>query len=162
MGLRHRLILAFALAPLPMLLVAAVGCGSAPEPSPVPEIEGHLARGQQQVDAHQFRRARDEYARALVQSETADNLYGQAVCYLSLSQCHRQLGESREALRMFAEAERLMSLVSTEQPNLRPKDLHSLYGRFFEMQAWIYMSRRQWDDARNSLDLADEHYRLAQ
>ncbi|MGE0431877.1 MAG: hypothetical protein AB7S36_06430, partial [Planctomycetota bacterium] len=67
MGLRHRLILAHAHAPRPMLQVAAVGCGSAPEPSPVPEIVRHLARGQQQVDARQFRRARDEYARARVQ-----------------------------------------------------------------------------------------------
>ena len=128
----------------------------------MPEIENQLDRGQAHYDAQQFRKARDEYARALVHSETEDNLYGQAICYLSLARCHQRLGESREALRMFAEAERLMSLLKTEQPNLRDDDLHNLYGRFYEMQASIYIARRQWSEARSSLDEAERHYRLAQ
>ena len=145
------------------LSLSVAGCGSTPRPSPVPEIEEKLEQGQRQFDGHQYRRAREEFARALVHSETEDNLYGQAVCYLSLARCHQRLGESRDALRMFAAAERVMALLGerSEQPNVVSQDLDILYGRFYEMQASIYTSRRQWDEARRALDRAADHYQKA-
>ncbi len=139
----------------------AVGCASQEKPSPIPEVKQHLEQGQQYYNSYQYREAFEEFAKGLANAEAEDNLYGQAVSYLSLALCYQRLGQPREAVRMYAEAERVIRLMETEQPNVDEIDKNILYGRYHETQAEIYKSRREWDKAASALDLAEKYYAAA-
>ncbi len=150
-----------------LVIVVFIGCSSAtPEESPTEAFQDYLDSGKFNLEHHQFSEALKYFRIALIEAQTVDNLYGQAVALLSLSQVMQNIDDGGSgitdsenmAVIYFNEASEIIPLIRKEQPDVSEYYLNLIYGQYYEILAYFDIMKGNKSKALENLKIAENYY----
>ena len=150
-----------------IIILTFLGCSSTiPEESPTEAFQDYLDSGKFYLEHQQFNEALKYFRAALIEAQTVDNLYGQAVALLSLSQVMQNIGggnsEDSESENMaviyFNQASEIIPLISKEQPDISEYYLNLIYGQYYEILAYFDIMKGDKLKALENLKIAEKYY----
>ena len=135
------------------------GCSSTPpSDSPTEAFQDYLNAGKFHLEHQQFTQAEKYFNLSLSESQTVDNLYGQAVSFLSLTQVMQNTGNDKLAVLYFNQASEIIPMISKEQPGVSKYYLNLLYGQYYEILADFNMQQGDKAKALENLKLSEKYY----
>ena len=149
------------------IIVVFVGCSSAtPEESPTEAFQDYLDSGKFYLEHQQFDEALKYFRIALIDAQTVDNLYGQAVALLSLSQVMQNINDDSKstsenenlAVLYFNQASEIIPLIRKEQPDISDYYINLIYGQYYEILAYFDILKGDKVKAMENLKIAESYY----
>ncbi|MCD4657007.1 MAG: hypothetical protein K8S87_05630 [Planctomycetes bacterium] len=150
-----------------IIIIALLGCSTTPpKESPTEAFQDYLDSGKFYLEHQQFSEALKYFRAALIEAQTVDNLYGQAVALLSLSQVMQSTvdgnskGNESENLAVlyFNQASEIIPLISKEQPDVSQYYLNLIYGQYYEILAYFDIMKGDKPKALENLKTAEKYY----
>ena len=143
-----------------LVIIALLGCSSTPPAdSPTENLQDYLDSGKFYLEHQQYSEASKFFQVALIEAQTVDNLYGQAVALLSLSQVMQDTGDENTAVLYFNQASELIPLINQEQPDVSEYYLNLIYGQYYEILAYFDMLKGNKAKALENLKIAEKYYK---